>query len=190
MEQPERVTGRRSRKVGILVQAKGLIRGGFLSGLRFSGLKIHGINGDMGTKDNRGIFFKVYDDGLGNTVHFEDVLFEDNLIFDVDRTGISNVSEFDDREFSRNINWNPNRNWVFRNNVFRRTGANALIVRVAVAPLMEKNLFDTCAIKGSGNAAFNFNTDDALWQFNEFRFTKANWDDEDAGGLRKGSREG
>ncbi|MFL3659892.1 MAG: right-handed parallel beta-helix repeat-containing protein [Opitutales bacterium] len=183
VEQPERVTGRRSRKVGILVQAKGLIRGDFLSGLRFSGLKIHGINGDMGTKDNGGIFFKVYDDGLGNTVHFEDVLFEDNLIFDVDRTGISNVSEFDDREFSRNINWNPNRNWVFRNNVFRRTGANALIVRVAVAPLMEKNLFDTCAIKGSGNAAFNFNTDDALWQFNEFRFTKANWDDEDAGGV-------
>jgi hypothetical protein len=48
---------------------------------------------------------------------------------------------------------------------------------------MERNLFDYCAIKISGNAAFNFNTDWAKWQYNEARYTKMNVGDRDAGGL-------
>ena len=182
-ELPERVPGGLIPKAGILVQAMTPPQNGVLSGFRFYNLKIHGINGDLSDKDNGGIFFKAYDDGSGQSVRFDDVLFENNEIHDVDRTGISNRSDFDDRTLHQNLNWEPNRNWVLRGNVFRRTGANALIVRVAVAPLMEHNLFDFCAIKGSGNAAFNFNTDKALWQFNEFRFTKANQGDEDAGGV-------
>ena len=182
-ELPDLVPGGNFPKVGILVQAMNPPQGGVLSGFRFSNLKFHGINGDLADKDNGAIFFKAYDDGSGQSVRFDDVLFENNEIHDVDRTGISNRSDFDDRTLHQNLNWEPNRNWVFRGNVFRRTGANALIVRVAVAPLMEHNLFDSCAIKGSGNAAFSFNTDQALWQFNEFRFTKANRGDEDAGGV-------
>ncbi len=180
---PEPDKGGKLRKVGILVQARGPVGGGVLKGFRFSRLVIHGINGDMDTKDNGGVYFKAYDDGSGIPVRFDDVFFEENVISDVDRTGVSNQSDFDDREIDKNVNWTPNRNWVFRGNLFRRTGANALIVRVAEAPLMEGNVFDTCAIKGSGNAAFNFNTDDALWQFNEFRYTKANRGDVDAGGV-------
>ena len=72
---------------------------------------------------------------------------------------------------------------MIRNNLFERSGANALIVRVAKDPLMEKNLFHLNGIKASGNAAFNFNTDGAVWQFNEARFTKKNKNDADAGGL-------
>ncbi|MEM9158750.1 MAG: sialate O-acetylesterase, partial [Verrucomicrobiota bacterium] len=181
--EPEPDRTRKLKKSGILVQAMGEVEGGILAGLEFKNLEIHGINGDMGNKDNGGIFIKVYDDGMDNRIRFDDVRFEGNIIRDVDRTGISNRSDFDQRSLLTNENWTPNRSWAFSNNHFERTGANALIVRVAEDPVMEYNLFDTCSIKGSGNAAFNFNTDGALWQFNEFRFTKANEDDEDAGGV-------
>jgi hypothetical protein len=58
-----------------------------------------------------------------------------------------------------------------------------LIVRVAFRPLMEHNLFSHCSVKGSGNASFSFNTNYALWQYNEACFTKYNTGDEDAGGF-------
>jgi hypothetical protein len=74
-------------------------------------------------------------------------------------------------------------NIIIRNNTFSNTGANAVIVRVADHPLIERNLFDHCVIKASGNAAFNFNTDNAIFQYNESRFTKANVGDDDAGGI-------
>lgn len=110
-------------------------------------------------------------------------LIDDCTISNVDRTGIFNTSTWDDRTFTTNTNWKPSENMIYRNNTFNNIGANALIVRVANRPLMEYNLFDHCAIKISGNAAFNFNTDFAKWQYNECRYTKANVGDRDAGGL-------
>lgn len=183
VDTPAPMEEERIRKVAILVQAKGDNGKGALSGFRFRNLVIHGVNGNMKTKHNGGIFFRVYDDGSGVPMRFDDVRIEGCTIQDVDRTGVSNVSDFDKRDLTETENWTPNRAWVITGNTFRRTGANALIVRVAVDPLMEKNLFDACAIKGSGNAAFNFNTDGAVWQHNEFRYTKANEGDEDAGGV-------
>ncbi|WP_221030560.1 hypothetical protein [Actomonas aquatica] len=180
---PPRIEHKRIRKVGVLVQAKGAAPGGARRGFTFADLEIHGINGDLSSKHNGGIFVEVFDDGSGTPLRIDDVRFENNLIRDVDRTGISNMSAFWRRDAESVEDWTPNRGWVFRGNTFRRTGANALIVRVAENPVMEHNLFDRCAIKGSGNAAFNFNTDGAVWQFNEFRYTKANQGDEDAGGV-------
>ncbi len=182
VDTPKQMEHGRGGKVGILVQAKGANKKGVHSGFRFRNLEIHGINGNMKSKHNGGIFFRVYEDGA-EPMRFDDVRIEGCLIRDVDRTGLSNVSHYDDRSLLDSGNWTPNRNWVISGNTFQRTGANALIVRVADGPLMEKNLFDTCSIKGSGNAAFNFNTDRAVWRHNEFRFTKANDGDEDAGGV-------
>lgn len=165
-------------KIGIRLTAQDL---GEVNHIHFINLDVHGINGDNDSKDNGGIFIEI----LGNLVptYFNDLLVEGCHIHDVDRTGLSNVSTWRDRTFTENINWEPSLNYNVRNNIFERTGANALIVRVAKDPLIEHNLFHQCGIKGSGNAAFNFNTDGALFQYNEARFTKANVGDEDAGGL-------
>ena len=133
--------------------------------------------------------------------NFEDVLLSGCYIHDVDRTGFSNTSIWSNRsltskwkdnlENGKVHNWFPSKKIIIRNNKFERTGANALIVRVAESPLVEYNLFNHCAIKGSGNASFPFNCDNALFQYNEASYTVYNseadsWDgkkDADAGGF-------
>lgn len=171
-------TARRTRKCAILVEAADL---GAVRHLHFKGLEIHGVNGDISSKHNGGIFLEISGDKI--PTWFEDLLIEDCYIHDVDRTGVSNRSSWEKRTLTENINWTPSLAVVVRNNRFERTGANALIVRVADHPLIEGNLFDHCAIKESGNANFPFNCDNALIQYNEARFTKYNIGDEDAGGF-------
>ncbi|MFT6865654.1 MAG: hypothetical protein ACJA08_000477 [Cyclobacteriaceae bacterium] len=178
MVEPHQYAGSNSKKSGVLVEGKSA---GAIKGLTFRNLEIHGINGDIRTKDNGGIFMEIFQ-GITSS-HFEDLLIENCHIHDVDRTGISNWSYYDNREFNSNSNWKPNKSYVIRNCTFVRTGVNALIVRVSDGAVIEQCLFSDCSIKGSGNAAFNFNTDNTLWQFNEFERTKANLDDEDAGGV-------
>ncbi len=88
-------------------------------------------------------------------------------------------------------NWYPSKNVVVRNNKFERAGANALIIRVAYSPLVEHCFFYRNGLKGSGNASFPFNCDNALFQYNEACYTVYNseadsWDnrkDADAGGF-------
>ena len=168
----------RNQKHAILVEA---IDVGCVNGLYFKNLEIHGVNGAMSTKHNGGIFLAVRGDRIATW--FDDLVVEGCYIHDVDRTGISNISSWNNRTLTRNVNWVPSKNIVIRNNVFERTGANALIVRVAEGPIIEYNLFDHCSIKGSGNANFPFNCDHAVIRFNEARFTKYNLGDADAGGF-------
>ena len=178
--EPPHYTGANSKKCGILVQANNQ---GELKSLHFINLEVHGVNGLITSKNNGGIFFRVFNFGTDIPTYFNDVLIDSCHIHDVDRTGISNVSEYDNRTLTTNTDWTPNLNYVIRNTTFERTGANALIVRVSDRALVENCFFDYCAIKESGNAAFNFNTDNAVWQFNEFQRTKANMGDFDAGGV-------
>ncbi|MFZ4706307.1 MAG: DUF7594 domain-containing protein [Bacteroidales bacterium] len=157
---------------------------GVVRHLIFRRLEISDVNGSMDgetSKNNGGIFFDVT--GSATPTYFDTLLVEDCYIHDLDRTGISNRSSWSDRTLSTDGNWTPSTNMIFRNNTFERTGANALIVRVAFKPIMENNLFNNCSIKGSGNASFSFNTNYALWQYNEACFTKYNSGDEDAGGF-------
>ncbi len=179
--EPAPYTGVNSKKSGLLVEVndKGAMRG-----LQFLNLEIHGVNGDITDKDNGGIFLEALRfQSADQPSFFQDVRIDGCHIHDVDRTGISNWSYYDDRELRSNINWTPNKNFIIRNTTFERTGANALIVRVSDSALIETCLFNQCSIKESGNAAFNFNTDNTVWQFNEFTATKANLDDVDAGGV-------
>jgi len=165
----------------LYVQAEDM---GVVRHLIFRRLEISDVNGSMDgetSKNNGGIFFEIT--GSGTPTYFDTLLVEDCYIHDVDRTGISNRSSWSERTFTTDGNWTPSTNMIFRNNTFERTGANALIVRVAYRPLMEYNLFNNCSIKGSGNASFSFNTNYALWQHNEACFTRFNTDDEDAGGF-------
>ena len=177
---PEPLDKKNTAKCGILVEARAK---GKISHLHFRNLEIHGINGDITSKHNGGIFLNILNDGENIPTWFNDLLIENCYIHDVDRTGVSNWSAYSNRTLDTNTDWVPSNNYILRNNTFERTGANALIVRVANRPVIENNLFDHCAIKESGNACFNFNTDNAIWQYNEARFTKANQGDEDAGGI-------
>ena len=181
-EPPQYVSGN-TRKIGVLVTATDM---GEVNMVHLINLHVHGVNGAIddnveATKDNGGIAIEIT--GVQVPTWFNDLLVEGCHIHDVDRTGLYNASSWASRSLNENVNWTPTLNFVIRNNVFERTGANALIVRVAHNPVIEHNLFCTNAIKGSGNAAFNFNTDGALWQFNESRFTKYNVGDHDAGGV-------
>ncbi|WP_316811336.1 sialate O-acetylesterase [Pedobacter heparinus] len=171
-------------KYGIYVLAKDL---GEVAHIKMINIEVHGVNGyinqaDEKSKDNGGIFFKIIGEEI--PTYFNEVLIDSCNIHDVDRTGLVICSStWSQRTLNDPGNWKPSRNIRISNCRFSNTGANALIVRVVEGAIIEHNLFDHCAIKGSGNAAFSFNTDDAIWQFNECRFTKANVDDRDAGGI-------
>ncbi len=178
VDNPPQYTIARSNKSGILIKAVDM---GEVNHIHLKHLEVHGVNGNVMDKDNGGIFVEI--SGSVTPTYFKDLLIEGCHIHDVDRTGISNKSSWETRTLTANTNWTPSRDVIIRNNTFERTGANALIVRVADQPLIEHNLFDHCGIKQTGNAGFNFNTDRALWQYNEARFTQYNEGDEDAGGF-------
>lgn len=190
-----------SRKMGIYIEGKDC---GTLHDIRLINLEICDVNGDMSTKHNGGVFIEItWDDDPSKRVksNFDALHTEGCHIHHVDRTGWSNTSVWWDRSLTSEWgdllangdthNWYPSENVVLRNNTFERAGANALIVRVSKAPLVEYCLFTHNGWKGSGNASFPFNCDDALFQFNEACYTVYNseadsWDnrkDADAGGF-------
>ncbi len=186
-ELPAKAQKDNSPKLGVQISAGDM---GAVRHIHLKNLLIHGVNGTIvpdgadengASKNNGGIGFEI--SGKELPTWFEDILVEGCIIRGVDRTGLFTRSSWANRTLDKNTDWVPSKNIVIRKNVFQRTGANALIVRVAESPLMEHNLFDRCAVKGSGNAAFSFNTDNAVWQYNECRFTKANAGDNDAGGI-------
>jgi hypothetical protein len=179
---PQYVSGN-TRRFGVKISACDM---GEINHVHLINLHVHGVNGEINqqkndTKNNGGIYIEIT--GSNVPTYFNDLKIEGCHIHDVDRTGLSNNSSWGNRNNNSDGNWTPSLNVVVRNNIIERAGANGLIVRVAKAPLIENNLFNQNGIKGSGNAAFNFNTDDALWQYNESCFTKKNQNDADAGGI-------
>jgi hypothetical protein len=180
---PSKYNNTNTAKYGVYVAASNR---GATHHIYLKNLVIHGVNGTIdqteSSKNNGGVYFHV--SGSTTATWFDDLLVDNCNIHDVDRTGLLFDSSWDgNRTLTSNGGWSPALNIVVSNCIFNKTGANALIVRDASGPLMEHNLFDHCAIKGSGNAGFNFNTDNAKWQMNECRYTKANVGDNDAGGL-------
>lgn len=169
---------------GIYYQATDL---GEIRFVVFDNLEVYDVNGIIDeeinrfSKNNGGIFFEI--SGSSIPTWFDTLVISNCHIHDVNRTGISNASYWDNRTLHENENWVPSKNVHIHHNTFERTGANALIVRVADKPLMEFNLFDHCSIHWTGNASFSFNTDSAIWQYNEARYTKYNPGDNDAGGF-------
>ncbi|NQU88139.1 MAG: hypothetical protein HQ541_20525 [Mariniphaga sp.] len=175
-----------SQKNSILVEANNM---GEVNSLHFINLEIHGTNGlntfptKTGGKANGGIYICVHNLGEDIPTYYDDILIENCHIHDVDRTGIAFDSDYNDRTLTTNINWTPWTNVIVRNNFFERTGGTGCIFRMAKNGLVEKNTFDHCSIKGSGMGIFNFNTDNAIIQYNECRYTKYNVGDIDFGGL-------
>lgn len=181
---PERLdnSSNHAMRLGILIQAQDK---GSVDHIYLRNILVHGVNGKIDatddTKYNGGIYFSIT--GTATPTYFNDVLIDGCTVRDVDRTGLFFASTWKDRTLNTPGNWQPSLKVVVRNCYFTRSGANALIIRVSDHALIERNLFDHCAIKGSGNAAFAFSSDYAKFQYNECRFTKANVGDDDAGGL-------
>ncbi|PNW26477.1 right-handed parallel beta-helix repeat-containing protein [Formosa algae] len=190
-----------ARKMCVYIEGKDC---GTLHDIQLVNLEISDVNGDMSTKHNGGVFVEVtWSKEILKRVksNFDGLSVTGCYIHDVDRTGWSNTSVWDDRSLHSNWgeplangkthNWFPSKNVIFRNNKFEKAGANALIIRVADSPLVEYCLFEYNGLKGSGNASFPFNCDNALFQYNEAAYTYYNtsadsWDgkpDVDAGGF-------
>ncbi|CAH8284122.1 hypothetical protein EV196_103316 [Mariniflexile fucanivorans] len=190
-----------SPKMGIYIEGKDC---GTLHDIHLINLEICDISGDMSTKNNGGVFAEISwseDEAKRVKSNFDGFYTEGCYIHDIDRTGWSNISVWDRRSLKSKWgdtlangkihNWYPSEHVIQRNNKYERAGANALIVRVAKAPLVEHCVFKYNGLKGSGNASFPFSCDDALFQYNEASYTFYNteatsWDgkkDVDAGGF-------
>jgi hypothetical protein len=206
-EEPRKVNGKMSDsfvyapKMGIYIEGKDC---GTLNQIHLINLEICDINGDMSTKHNGGVFAEItWSNEKSKRIksNFNGLYTEGCYFHDIDRTGWSNTSVWSNRSLTsawgnslangKIHNWYPSEQIIFRNNKFEKSGANALILRVAAGPLVSHCLFTYNACKGSGNASFPFNCDDALFQYNEACYTVYNseadsWDnkkDADAGGF-------
>ena len=170
--------GNADLKRGICIAAEDY---GAVHHIHLLNLVVHDVNGTLKTKDNGGIFFEVL--GKAKQTYFDDFLIEGCHVYETDRTGISNTSSWWERTLSDNMEWIPSLNVVIRNNVIEKSGQNGVIVRCSKRPVIEYNIFKDNGAKGSGNAMFPFNCDDALIQFNEAYGTVYNPGDVDASGF-------
>jgi hypothetical protein len=174
--------------------------GGTLHHIHFDNIKVFNVNSTHIAKDEGKTDQSRYHGGvqfytIGNKVrsNFDDVLITNSTFEDLSRTGFNFRSDWDDRvaysKFGDSIgkdltdNWTPNTKVVFRKNHFKNIAGNGLIVRVATGALVEYNLFDSCGKTISGNAVFNFNTDDMLYQYNEAKNTIYTEGETDARGI-------
>ena len=162
-------------------------------------LEVDSVNSENSSFISRyygGIFFEIT--GSDIPTYFEDVIVDSCYIHDVSRTGISNTSSWSTRILTsaygqyigkdtdgidKYDNWVPSNNIIVKNNTLKRIAGNGIIIRVADKPLIEHNYMDSCGLYISGNAAFCFNTDSAVFQYNEACYTVYNEGDTDARGI-------
>jgi hypothetical protein len=138
-------------------------------------------DGDALRKSYGGISFRI--EGSLQRTAWDGVTVEGCTIERVSSVGVSFASSWSRGHRDNNAaTWFPSHNVVIRGNIIAQTARNGLIVRCCVGPLVERNLFQECAIEGSGNASFAFDCDDAVFQYNEASGTKYNPNDTDASG--------
>ncbi|MGW7054145.1 RICIN domain-containing protein [Streptomyces sp. NPDC054887] len=141
-------------------------------------LRIHDINGNKTKKDDdasAGIFFEV----LGHTTktRFDDVQVLNNSITTVDRYGIHLWTRWMTRPALANPNcgttcgtWNPQTRVVVRGNTVSDIGGDAIALHHTDGALAEHNRVDGFRIREPKHCAaglWGWNTQDALFQFNE-----------------------
>jgi len=191
------VVGKEDVFDGIYIENKD---GGILTHVHFDNIRVFNVNSSYIPKDEGKLDQSRYHGGvlfytMGSKVrsNFHDVLIQNSTFEKLGRTGFNFRSDWDDRlaysKFGDDIgngmkdNWTPNTHVVIRKNIFRNIAGNGLIVRVANKALIESNLFDSCGVKISGNAVFNFSTDSTVYQYNEAKNTVYNEGDSDARGI-------
>ena len=143
-------------------------------------LVIHDV---LGTYDSSvysgGIFCNITGKSIPTT--FDSLLIDNCKVYNVDRTGISNLSSWAGaRTISNSTGWYPSTNLVVQNCEVDSSGANSFIIRDAAAPVIQHNLAFKSSIRYTGNSIFVFNCDDALIQYNEASYNVFNKGDADA----------
>lgn len=153
-------------------------------------------NRKLAYKSTGGILFEVTRDGelpgaKQKKTNFDDVLVENSEVYHVDGIGLSNRSAWlcrprgapcgDFPPYKGNLSYltdpateaatdfYPSTRLVFRNNKIHDIGGDGLIVRTALAPLVEANLLHDIWMRAPGNSAgaWAINTDGAVFQYNE-----------------------
>ncbi|WP_326657079.1 RICIN domain-containing protein [Streptomyces sp. NBC_00385] len=145
---------------------------------RLTGLDVHDVNGNQTKKDDdasAGIFFEV----LGNTTptKFDDVALTGNTVRAVDRYGIHFWTRWMQRPELANANcgttcgaWTPQTRVVIRGNTVSDIGGDAIVPHHTEGALIEYNKVDGFREREPAHCAaglWGWNTEDALYQFNE-----------------------
>jgi hypothetical protein len=148
---------------GVLIAADDM---GVARGIAVSDLYIHDISGTNARKDNGGIVFRAT--GARLPSRFEGLTIERNIIWRVDRSGISGISD----QVSR-ARWFPSRFVVIRDNHVEDIGGDGIVVRGADGALIEHNIVRHAASRAPGYNAgiWQWSTDNTLIQLNEAAFT-------------------
>lgn len=184
------------RKRGIYIKASDM---GPVRHIHLFNLEVDSVNSENSSFTSRyygGIFFEVA--GSETPTYFDDILVDSCYIHDLSRTGISNTSSWatrilttsfgqyigkDNNGNDRYDNWVPSKNILVKRNTLKRIAGNGIIIRAADKARIEYNYLDSCGLYISGNAAFCFNTDSAVFQYNEACYTVYNDGDTDARGI-------
>ncbi|HTH27851.1 MAG TPA: right-handed parallel beta-helix repeat-containing protein [Sphingobium sp.] len=150
---------------GVLIAADDV---GVVRGITVSDLYIHDVSGTNARKDNGGILFRATSTRVPS--RFEGLTIERNIIWRVDRTGISGTSD----QVSR-ARWFPSRFVVIRDNHVEDVGGDGIVVRGTDGALIEHNIVRHAAARAPGyNAAiWPWSTDNTLIQLNEAGFTRS-----------------
>lgn len=177
---------------GILIEARDV---GTMHGFEITNTEVYDVNGDLNTRKNGGLAFKITRSNGGNETpsNFDGVLVENCMFHDVSNAGVLTSSDWDTRDLTSSFGqttvngstneWFPSLNIRVRNNEFSFVHGNGLVIRVADGPLVEHNKFYKCGLLTTGNASYPYNCDNALWQYNEASHTVYNPGDADASGF-------
>lgn len=154
---------------------------------RLSGLDIHDINGNRTKKDDdasAGIFFEVL--GNAKATKFDDVVIADNTVRTVDRYGIHFWTRWMKRPELNNANcgatcgaWTPQTRVVIRGNTVSDIGGDAIVPHHTEGAVVEYNKVDGFREREPQHCAaglWGWNTDRALFQFNEVSGGKSTCD--------------
>lgn len=141
---------------------------------------VHNVNGKVGGKQKGGIHFNVYGDSI--STRFDDVLIEDNVIKKVGGVGIANQSSLSSIDINEE-GYNPWTNLVIRGNRIEDTGRNSIIFRYSKNPIVEYNVSVRSSLYDTGHSIVNFNTIDAIMQYNEAYENTGDLEDHERGGF-------
>lgn len=139
---------------------------------------VHNVNGKVGGKQKGGIHFNVYGDSI--STRFDNVLIEDNVIKKVGGVGIANQSSLSSIDINEE-GYNPWTNLVIRGNRIEDTGRNSIVFRYSKNPIVEYNVSARSSLYDTGHSFVNFNTIDAVMQYNEGYENTGNLEDHERG---------
>ncbi len=161
---------------GVLIAADNI---GTLHGIVVADLYIHDINGTNERKDNGGILFRSTGDRIPS--RFDGLRIERNIVWRVDRTGITAQSDQIGPSKQPEISpWHLSFNVVIRDNYVEDIAGDGVVPWLTDGALVEHNIAVRTQQRGSYYNAgiWPWNTDNTLLQLNAASFTKGTTDGE------------